>query len=175
MTNKRLNGTSVYLAGGMDRIPDGGIGWRLAITPFLENLGIRVFDPCQSPVVGFNELATQEQRKQWKKDGEYDLLTQDMKIIRHYDFSMVDESRFIIVNWGGYTCGTQDETFLSERLKKPVIVYCQDGKAQMPDWMFAVSDHRLFFDTWDEVKSYITHIHTDPVIDDLGRWIFFTE
>ena len=43
----RLCGTRTYLAGAMDRVKDGGIGWRNDITPFLEDMGVVVLDPCK--------------------------------------------------------------------------------------------------------------------------------
>ncbi len=47
----RLDGMRTYLAGAMDRVPDGGVGWRNRITPMLKSLGVTVFDPCDKPIV----------------------------------------------------------------------------------------------------------------------------
>ena len=36
----KLKGMRTYLAGAMDRVPDGGTGWRNRITPMLKSLGV---------------------------------------------------------------------------------------------------------------------------------------
>ena len=41
----RIKNQRCYLAGAMDRVVDRGKGWRQEITPFLESLGIVVFNP----------------------------------------------------------------------------------------------------------------------------------
>ena len=46
---KRLNKQRCYLAGAIDRVPDRGNGWRDFITPFLESLGVEVFNPLKKP------------------------------------------------------------------------------------------------------------------------------
>ena len=40
MPNK-LQGMRTYLVGAMDRVPDGGVGWRNEITPKLKSLNIQ--------------------------------------------------------------------------------------------------------------------------------------
>ena len=45
----RLKGTMCYLCGAMDRVPDGGEGWRRMISPVLRDMGIGVLDPCNKP------------------------------------------------------------------------------------------------------------------------------
>ena len=54
---QRLKGQRVYLAGAMDRALDRGIGWRNEITPFLENLGVTVFNPLSKPTeIGMEDV-----------------------------------------------------------------------------------------------------------------------
>ena len=45
----RLKNQRVYLAGAMDRVADRGTTWRDSITPFLDQLGIVVFNPISKP------------------------------------------------------------------------------------------------------------------------------
>ena len=47
MPNK-LQGMRTYLVGAMDRVPDGGVGWRNK--SHLLSLNIRVIDPCDKPI-----------------------------------------------------------------------------------------------------------------------------
>ena len=46
----KLNGMRTYLAGAMDRVPDGGVGWRNRISPILKSIGVTVLNPCDKPV-----------------------------------------------------------------------------------------------------------------------------
>ena len=45
----RLDKTICYLCGAMDRVPDGGVGWRHWITPMIKDMGIGVLDPSDKP------------------------------------------------------------------------------------------------------------------------------
>ena len=57
----RLKGMRTYLAGAMDRVPDGGTGWRDKITPLLERMGVIVLNPCDKPSeVGKEDKDTRE-------------------------------------------------------------------------------------------------------------------
>ena len=47
MTFTRLTKQRTYLAGAMDRVKDRGATWRESITPFLDSLGIIVFNPIE--------------------------------------------------------------------------------------------------------------------------------
>ena len=59
--NNRLNNQRVYLAGAMDRVADRGMGWRDSITPFLESLGIVVFNPISKPTdIGLEDHDTHQ-------------------------------------------------------------------------------------------------------------------
>ncbi len=46
----KLTGMRTYLAGAMDRVADGGVGWRNRITPILKSMGVTVLNPCDKPV-----------------------------------------------------------------------------------------------------------------------------
>ena len=49
MRTNRLKNTMCYLCGPMDRVDDGGVGWRRYITPILKDVGIGVLDPSDKP------------------------------------------------------------------------------------------------------------------------------
>ena len=50
-----LKNTKVYLVGAMDRVADGGIGWRENITQPLKNMHINVINPCNKPFLSIIE------------------------------------------------------------------------------------------------------------------------
>ena len=33
----------------------------------------------------------------------------------------------------------------ANRQRKPILIHCEQGKAEMPDWLFATIPHSLFF------------------------------
>ena len=95
----RLNKQRAYLAGAIDREADRGKGWRDNITPFLNNLGVTVFNPLIKPgEIGKEDENTSSLKKQLKKERRYDELYKVMKAIRGVDLRLVDISDFLIVN-----------------------------------------------------------------------------
>lgn len=172
----RLKHQRVYLAGAMDRVADRGNGWRDSITPFLENLGVIVFNPIKKPtVIGQEDEATHKLKIKLKKEHNYDDLSQLMKIIRRVDLRLVDISDFLIVNLDldTHPCGTLEEIFWANRQKKPIIVHMVQGKQNAPDWLFGTIPHEMIFSSWDDVKGYLLKIHNDTDINTHNRWYFF--
>ena len=172
----RLNNQRVYLAGAMDRVVDRGNGWRDNITPFLESLGIIVFNPINKPtVVGQEDELTHKQKIKLKNTGKYDELSQLMKTIRSVDLRLVDISDFLIVNLDLdiHPCGTYEEIFWANRQKKPIIIHMVQGKENAPDWLFGTIPHEMIFSSWDDIKSYLGSINEIDEINNYNRWYFF--
>lgn len=165
-----------YLCGAMDRVADGGIGWRHELQVALADLEIFWLDPTRKPInIGVEDLENRNQRKQDKAAGRYELVRDNMKTVRCVDLRMVDIADFLVVNIDTdvHCCGTYEELFLANRQKKPIITRIVQGKSHTPDWLLGTIPHQLIFSTWDEVASYIRHIANDAVIDTMGRWYFF--
>lgn len=174
----RLKQQRTYLAGAMDRVSDRGNGWRNEITPFLQNLGIIVYNPLKKPsTVGLEDDEVHSHKTFLKKSEKYNELSQVMKTIRSVDLRMVDISDFLIVNLDLdiHPCGTYEEIFWANRQKKPIIIHMVQGKQQTPDWLFGVIPHEMIFSSWFEIKEYITYIHTSPNILTFNRWIFLNK
>lgn len=172
----RLKNQRVYLAGAMDRVADRGNGWRDNITPFLESLGITVFNPIKKPSsVGIEDENTHRHKLKLKADHNYDELSSLMKSIRSVDLRLVDISDFLIVNLDldVHPCGTYEEIFLANRQKKPIIIHMLQGKQNAPDWLFGTIPHMMIFSSWDQIKSYLNFIDTSENIDTYNRWYFF--
>jgi nucleoside 2-deoxyribosyltransferase len=174
---ERLKNQRVYLAGAMDRVPDRGSTWRDNITPFLNELGIVVFNPISKPTdIGLEDKDTHAIKTKLKEKARYDELTSMMKTIRSVDLRLVDISDFLIVNLdlNTHPCGTLEEIFWANRQKKPIIIHMVQGKNHTPDWLFGTIPHQMIFSTWDEIKSYLQHINTSENIDSHKRWYFFS-
>lgn len=177
MSHHRLKNQRVYLAGAMDRVLDRGNGWRDNITPFLEDLGVVVFNPIKKPTtLGKEDSETHQHKLKLKYDKKYDELSELMKVIRSVDLRLVDISDFLIVNLDldVHPCGTYEEIFLANREKKPIIIHMVQGKQSAPDWLFGTVPHEMIFSTWDEIKNYLIHINNDNEINHYKRWYFFS-
>ena len=110
----RLTNQRTYLAGAMDRVQDRGATWRESITPFLDSLGIVVFNPITKPTnIGLEDEDTHAVKSKLKSQRRYDELSSMMKIIRSVDLRLVDISDFVIVNLDldVHPCGSLEEIF----------------------------------------------------------------
>jgi len=174
--NTRLENQRVYLAGAMDRVADRGNGWRDNITPFLENLGVIVFNPIKKPTtLAKEDEITHKLKLKLKQEKNYDQLASIMKVIRSVDLRLVDISDFLIVNLDLdiHPCGTYEEIFWANRQKKPIIVHMVQGKQNAPDWLFGTIPHEMIFSSWEDVKKYLLQIHRESEIKTHNRWYFF--
>lgn len=172
----RLKNQRVYLAGAMDRVADRGNGWRDNISPFLESLGIVIFNPIKKPThVGIEDETTHKYKLKLKQEMNYDELSSVMKTIRSVDLRLVDISDFLIVNLDLeiHPCGTYEEIFWANRQKKPIIVHMVQGKKNAPDWLFGTIPHEMILSSWDSVKEYLIQIHSHAEIVTFNRWYFF--
>lgn len=171
-----LIGMRTYLVGAMDRVPDGGIGWRQRITGLLMKLGITVIDPCNKPIDGVVEDAeTRYWIDYYKESEQYDKIKDKFGIIRNADLRCVDISDFIIahIDLDVHACGTYEEIVTANRQKKPVLVWCQQGKKQAPNWLFFMLPHEHIFNSLSEIMSYLDNINNEPDVTKLKRWFFF--
>lgn len=172
----RLKDCRGYLCGAMDRVADGGEGWRIRLQQNLADLGIWWLDPTHKPIdVGIEDAALRAEIENLKQREMYDEIVRPLKVIRNVDLRMVDISDFLIVNIDVdiHACGTHEELFLANRQKKPIIIHVEQGKNRTPNWLFAALPHEMFFSTWDDVEAYLRHIANDKNIVDFKRWWFF--
>lgn len=172
-----LKGNQVYLVGPIDRAPDSGAGWRNQIKPLLiERFGLKVFDPLNKPLKSFVEgdLNT-KLRHEWKNKKKYKKLSHTMKAIRATDLRCCDLSHFIIayLDIDIYSCGTFEEIFLANRQKKPVLIWCKQGKKAIPDWLFGTLPHQMMFGSMKKLIKYLDKIDTSKEERIMNRWLLF--
>jgi nucleoside 2-deoxyribosyltransferase len=173
----RLHNQRVYLAGAIDRVEDRGQTWRDNISPFLQSLGVTVFNPIIKPTeIGLEDEDTHLVKTKLKSQKRYDELSSMMKVIRSVDLRLVDISDFMIVNLDldVHPCGTLEEIFWANRQKKPIIIHMVQGKENTPDWLFGTIPHQNIFSNWDELKTYLSHINESENIETHRRWYFFS-
>ena len=171
----RLNGFRSYLVGPIDRCPDGGVGWRRDICHFLRGIGVAPLDPTNKPID--TELEDEEHivmRKQLKADGKFDEAAAIMKRIRAIDLRMCDLCDFVVghLDLNIFACGTLEEIFWCNRMKKPILVHVEQGKENVPDWLLGVLPHSHIFGSWYDLKQYILHVHVAEKVDHMKRWCF---
>ncbi len=166
-----LNKTSVYLGGAMS-FDENATMWRNSLTPFLRELGITVFDPCNKPCEEGHE--DQEYQRELIACEQYDALSNIMRSIRAIDRRLVTISDFLIVDVDItiYTVGTWDEFTLANDQDKPIIIRVEQGKQCTPPWIFGVIPHEMIFSTWEEVKTYLNGVDAN-LESSYSRWMFF--
>jgi hypothetical protein len=173
-----LSGMRTYLVGPMDRVADGGKGWRDMITPPLKYLNINVINPCNKPIKLIKEdETTRSVIDHYKNTGQFDKIKQEYGHIRNADLRCVDVSDFIIarIDMSVHMCGSYEEIVTANRQKKPVLVWCEQGKHNAPNWLFFMLPHEYIFSRMYEILDYLHEVNDSINIDLLDRWIFFTK
>jgi len=173
-----LQGMRTYLVGAMDRVPDGGILWRDKITPLLEKMNVNVINPCNKPI--YSVIEDEETRKSidnLKNLEQYDTIRQTYGNIRNADLRCVDISDFIVchIDISTHACGTYEEIVTANRQKKPVLIWCEQGKKHAPNWLFFMLPHEHIFSTMQELVDYLKYIDTLKSTENLSRWFFFKQ
>jgi len=173
-----LQGMRTYLVGAMDRVPDGGIQWRDKITPLLEQMNVNVINPCNKPIYSVTEdEETRSSIDKLKNLEQYDTIRQMYGNIRNADLRCVDISDFIVchIDISIHACGTYEEIVTANRQKKPVLIWCEQGKRYAPNWLFFMLPHEHIFNTMEELVDYLKHIDTLKNTENLSRWFFFKQ
>ena len=172
----KLKGMRTYLAGAMDRVPDGGTGWRNRITPMLKSLGVTVFDPCDKPIeVGIEDESVRKDIEHLKQTKQFDKIRDEYRVIRTLDLRCVDISDFIIasIDIDVHACGTYEEITTANSQKKPVLVWCQQGKENAPNWLFFMLPHEHIFGSLDDLLEYLLNLSSGRDDSHFKRWFFF--
>lgn len=167
-----------YLAGAMDRVADGGAGWRNRVTPILESMGVTVLNPCNKPVqVGLEDEATRFEIEKLKQSGKFNELRKRYGVIRTLDLRCVDISDFIVasIDTDVHACGTYEEITVANSQKKPVLVWCQQGKSNAPNWLFFMLPHQHIFGSLNDLLEYLLNVHIGKDIKHYKRWFFFDQ
>lgn len=175
--NGRLWGTRCYLIGAMDRVADGGIEWREYLVPFLRSLGVVPLNPCKKPIdIGTEKIEDRQRRKLLLQEGKYDEIRREMRVLRVVDLRMVDMSDFLIchIDTDVHACGTYEEFFWANRLKRPILTICKQGKRNAPYWLFGAIPHQHIFNNYDELKNHLYTINNKDIEPEHHkRWMFF--
>ena len=101
----------------------------------------------------------------------------DYGVIRTLDLRCVDISDFIIasIDTDVHACGTYEEIAVANSQKKPVLIWCQQGKQKAPNWLFFMLPHQHIFGSLDGLLEYLLNVDTGRDIKHYKRWFFFDQ
>ncbi len=173
----RLYRTRTYLVGHMQYA--NGRDWREYAEEELRPLGIRIFNPYNKPFV--KDVNEDEEERlsvaHCMEHGYYNDVADRMKLIRSYDLNLVDRSDFIIAHllpevasWG-----SAEEIVTAVRMKKPIFISMEGGKAKTPLWMMGMLPHHYIYDSIEEVTKMIKQIDNGDKKIDSDRWRLLKE
>lgn len=177
----RLHNTRAYLCGPMERTSDFGEVWRHRLSKDLGHLGIHWLDPTRKPTSKGGEGRVEAQHiNRLRLEERYDELCEVVHQIRCIDLRLVDICDFVIVyiDLTLFSCGTWEELFWANRMKKPVLIMMEQGKQNTPSWLFGTIPHEHIFSSWCELYEYLEWVNecTDAELSSLSalqRWEFF--
>ena len=171
MTNL-LDKTKTYLVGHMQYV--SGRNWREEVTSKLNKIGITCFDPYKKPFMKDVEEdeATRQEMETWMKTKQYDRVTDRMKTVRAYDLNLVDRSDFIVAHLVPEVAswGSAEEIVTAVRMKKPVFVSMEGGKAKTPLWMLGMFPHKYIYNSIEEIVEMLYAIDSGAKEIDSDRW-----
>ena len=167
-----LEKTKTYLVGHMQYV--SGRNWREEVTEKLKSLKITCFDPYKKPFMKDVEEdeASRQEMETWMKTKQYDRVTERMKTVRSYDLNLVDRSDFIIAHLvpDVASWGSAEEIVTAVRMKKPIFVSMEGGKAKTPLWMLGMLPHKYIYNSLDEVVEMLYAIDNGIKPIDSDRW-----
>jgi hypothetical protein len=168
-----LNGTTCYLSYPMesDWISSE---WVSKIKPELAAMGVNIFDPGDKPSEFGTLNREQEIINRYVEEGNWNALSVVMKKINRIDLRMVDKSDFLIARVSNKVpmAGAIHEIINADLQKKPVLIYCPDGKSCVNKWLFGFLDHTLFFDEVSKIVEYLKYINASGLPND--KWTKLT-
>ena len=151
-----------------------GRDWREEVTEKLTPLSITCFDPYKKPFIKdvAEDEASRQDKETWMKTKQYDRVTDKMKTVRAYDLNLVDRSDFIIAHLvpDVASWGSAEEIVTAVRMKKPIFISMEGGKAKTPLWMLGMLPHKYIYNSLDEGIEMLYAIDNEDKPIDSDRW-----
>ena len=144
------------------------------ISKRLEEMGIIMWNHYKKPfITNFDESSEMQVKfKQWLEIGECDRII-DYSPIRIYDLALIDKSDFVIFIYDPdiVTCGSWEEFFTANRIKRPIFFVNTKGKKKTPLWVFwTLKNHHYIYNSIDECIDTIRKINLGEIPLDSDRW-----
>ena len=175
MPENHLWKTRTYLVGHMQYVGDTeGESWRDRITPALHKMGVIVFNPYHKPFIKDVQEGSAVGRSMDEalSDGHFDEVATKMKEIRIFDLNLVDRSDFIIahIKPAVASWGSAEEIVTAVRMKKPMFLSVEGGKAKCPKWIFGMFPHKYIYDSPDDILNTLSKLDSGEIEMDNERW-----
>ena len=170
----RLRNTTVYVAGPVEAVSDGGADWRDAITGPLHQMGIKVWNPLIKP----NWVPKYDASDQYKdKEEIIDAMNNGifpidahkrLDNLRNNCLRLADACDFIICKLGGKTVGTFEE--ISIKGGKPVLFIGEFDST----WRYVqfFQQDKFFFKDINDIVGYLIKVDNGAQQVDPLTWIF---
>jgi len=151
-----------------------GRDWREEVTEKLAPLEITCFNPYKKPFIKDVEEdeASRQEMETWMKTKQYDRVTERLKTVRAYDLNLVDRSDFIIAHLvpDVASWGSAEEIVTAVRMKKPIFISMEGGKAKTPLWMLGMLPHKYIYNNVEEIVDMLYAIDGGKKEIDSDRW-----
>lgn len=163
MSARRSLKPAVYLAGRMNRNNPADVQWRKELTPFLEELGFDILDPCDlepAQLQGLRPNRLPEGVKHWHElrnstdPAQVARFVKYMRRIIKFDLNIVKNiTDIVIVLWDeGCRSGAGTHSEITVAFDVGKLVYCV-ATAELPAWAFGCCQE--IFKSFDELKTFM--------------------
>ena len=68
--------------------------------------------------------------------------------------------------------GTLEEIFLANRSKKPVLIFCKQGRKAVSDWLYGTLPQKYIFENMEDLLLCLEKVDNGEETD-TSRWHFF--
>jgi hypothetical protein len=151
-----------------------GRDWREEVAEKLAPLEITCFNPYKKPFIKDVEEdeASRQEMETWMKTKQYDRVAERLKTVRAYDLNLVDRSDFIIAHLvpDVASWGSAEEIVTAVRMKKPIFISMEGGKAKTPLWMLGMLPHKYIYNNVEEIVDMLYAIDGGKKEIDSDRW-----
>ena len=181
-----LKGVSVYLSGAIEACQDKGKTWRQRMTPFLEGLGLQIWDPLVKPywvppIDGVRQASWKRYfgpTSEWP-DGSKNIAFLHNKLLRQVCLALANNCNIMIVKIDKAipTFGTWEEVGIAQRRGIPVFFICSEKIPSM--WLIDQFDaykypQLIFFQSDVSLFDHLQLIDNGSIEVDNIAWIFKT-
>ena len=150
-----------------------GRGIREKLKDEFRKYGIVMYDHYNKPFVEAvrEDEIYRSNFKKWIDEENYDRITME-KNIRTFDLKLIDISDFIVFVFDPtiMTCGSWEEFFWANRMKKPIFFVNTAGKKKTPTWVFWTIPHKYIYSSVEEMLQRIADINSGKHPIDNDRW-----
>jgi len=167
MSNKLpLENSRAYLSGPIE-FDSTNFDWRVEPKRVLvERFKINLFDPFADPKQQWVPKLNEARAK-----CDYETMARIAKSFVRKDLASVDRADFLIAYLpkGVPTTGTHHEIINSVNAKKPTLLICPQGRAQIPIWYFGFVPCEVMFGSWNELYDYLEEVNNGKHTNN-NRW-----